>query len=319
MIDRPRFIVSHAPFWHDGSRISLRNYHIMLATLPALLAGILYYGVAAVGVVALAVSSAIFWEMLVNALARRPQTVGDGHAALTGLLFGLLLPANFPWWALLVGTFLAIVIGKLVYGGLGCNPFNPVVVAIAALSISWKHLMDFNIALQNFDMPFDMFYPLTALKYFGTPAVEHHSALGLLLGQQAGGIGATFGLGLILGGVYLLARGFIRWEISLGFIAGVVVTALLFHLINGAQYAGPVFHVLTGYTLIGAFFLATDDSSSPVNLLPMLIYGAGAGILTVLIRNIGAYVDGVILAILVMNLVNPLLDKIRPQAIGKVV
>ena len=318
MIDRPKFIVSHAPFWHDGSRISTRNYHIMLATLPALLAGIFYYGVAAVGVVALSVSSAIFWELLINRLSRKPETIGDGHAALIGLLFAMLLPANFPWWALLVGTFFAVVIGKAVYGGLGCNPFNPVVVAIAALGLSWKELLDFNVALQHFDLNFAMLYPLTALKYFGTQAVEHYSALDLLLGRQSGGIGATFGLGLILGGAYLLLRGFIRWEISLSFIAGVMVTALLFNLADGSRFAGPAFHVLTGYTLIGAFFLATDDSSSPVNLIPMLIYGAGAGILTVLIRNIGAYVDGVIFAILVMNLVNPLLDKIRPQAIGKV-
>jgi electron transport complex protein RnfD len=139
------------------------------------------------------------------------------------------------------------------------------------------------------------------------------------MGQQSGGIGATFGLGLIIGGIYLIIRGFIRWEISVSFLAGVVITALFFNISDPARYAGPVFHLLTGYTLIGAFFLATEDSSSPVNFIPMLIYGAGAGIMTVLIRNIGAYIDGVVFAILLMNLVNPLLDKIRPKALGKVV
>ncbi len=140
----------------------------------------------------------------------------------------------------------------------------------------------------------------------------------VLMGQQTGGIGSTFGLGLIFGGMYLIARGFIRWEISLSFLAGVFITALLFNLNNSNLYAGPFFHLFTGYTLIGAFFLATEDSSSPVNFIPMLIYGVGAGIMTVLIRNIGFYVDGVVFAILLMNLINPICDKIRPKALGKV-
>jgi electron transport complex protein RnfD len=117
-----------------------------------------------------------------------------------------------------------------------------------------------------------------------------------------------------------MARGFIRWEISVSFLVGVFFTALLFTMFGEeGKYAGPLFHLFTGYTLIGAFYLATEDSSSPVNFIPMLIYGAGCGIMTILIRNIGAYVDGVVLSILLMNLANPLIDKIRPQALGKVV
>jgi electron transport complex protein RnfD len=133
-----------------------------------------------------------------------------------------------------------------------------------------------------------------------------------------GGIGATCGLALILGGVYLIARGLMRWEIPLAYIAGIVITAAIFHTADASHYAGPMFHLLTGYTLIGAFFLATDDSSSPVNPVPMLIYGAMGGVMTILIRNIGAYPDGTLYAILVINLINPLIDKIRPKAIGKV-
>ena len=120
-----------------------------------------------------------------------------------------------------------------------------------------------------------------------------------------------------LGGVYLMARGFMRWEIPVAYIAGIVVTAAIFHIAHPTAYAGPTFHLLTGYTLIGAFFLATDDSSSPVNTVPMLIYGAMGGLMTILIRNIGAYPDGTMYAILVINLINPLIDKIRPKAIGK--
>jgi electron transport complex protein RnfD len=139
------------------------------------------------------------------------------------------------------------------------------------------------------------------------------------MGEQIGGIGATFGLGIIIGGCYLIARGFIRWEISVSFLAGIFFTALIFNGFDPSRFAGPFFHLCTGYTLIGAFFLATEDSSSPTNIIPMIIYGAGGGVLTMLIRNIGVHVDGVIFSVLIMNIINPLLDKIRPKAIGKVV
>jgi electron transport complex protein RnfD len=112
--------------------------------------------------------------------------------------------------------------------------------------------------------------------------------------------------------------GFIRWEISISFLAGVFVTALLFYIADSNRFADPLFHLCTGYTLMGAFFLATEDSSSPVNFVPMLIYGAGCGVLAVLIRSVGMFPDGVVFAILIMNMVNPLLDKIRPKALGKV-
>jgi electron transport complex protein RnfD len=231
----------------------------------------------------------------------------------------MLLPASSPWWLVVTGTFVAVVIGKQIFGGIGGNPFNPVLIGIAILTLSWKDYFDFNEMLVNYDLGYNMFYPLAAVKYFGTFAVDSITTVDLLFGRQSGGLGSTFGLGLILGGVYLIVRGFIRWEISASFLAGVFVTALIFNATDSARYAGPIFHIFTGYTLIGAFFLATEDSSSPVNFIPMLIYGAGAGIMTVLIRNIGAYVDGVVFAVLLMNLVNPLVDKIRPKALGKVV
>jgi len=319
MNNQKKFIVSHAPFWHDGSNIFERNYHIMLAALPAVILGLMQYGMPAVGVVCLSVSSAIFWEYVMNRATKRPITIGDGQAALIGLLFAMLLPATMPWWAVITGTFVALVIGKQIFGGIGGNPFNPAVLAVAMLMVSWKSLFDFNEALLTYDLGFTMVYPLAALKSFGVSAVASTKPLDLLLGRQVGGIGSTFGLGLIAGGLYLIARGFIRWEISFSFLAGVFITALLFNIIDPARYADPFFHLLTGYTLIGAFFLATDDSSSPVNLVPMLIYGACGGVMTVLIRNIGAWIDGAMLAILVANLLNPLLDKIRPKAIGKVV
>jgi electron transport complex protein RnfD len=188
------------------------------------------------------------------------------------------------------------------------------------LVISFKGVFDFDESLRHYDLGFAMAYPLAQLKYFGTAAIGKYSLGDLFMGKQAGAVGSTFGLGLTVGGVYLILRGYIRWEISLSFLAGVFVTALLFNILGEAgKYAGTFFHIFTGYTLVAAFFLVPEDSSSPVNFIPMLLFGALAGLLTVLIRNVGAYVDGVPFSILLMNLANPLLDKIRPKAIGKVV
>ncbi len=318
MNNRSKLLVSHAPFIHNGSRISDRSYLTMLAALPAVIFGVLTYGFPALGVVSLSVATAIGWELIMNRVTGRPVSIGDGSAALVGLIFAMLVPATLPWWAVVVGTFFAIVIGKQVFGGIGANPFHPALVAVAILMVSWKGLFDFNQALVDYDTGFNMAYPLWVLKNFGLDAIDVYTLPALLIGKQSGGIGATFGIGLILGGLFLMLRGIIRWEVSVSFLAGVFITALIFNFADSTRYAGPFFHLLTGYTLIGAFFLAPEDATSPVNFFPMLIYGAGAGVFTVLIRNIGAYADGVVFALLFMNAINPLLDKIRPAAIGKV-
>ena len=319
MLEQKKLIVSHAPFWHNGSRITNRSYHTMLAALPAVLAGVYYFGIPALGVVCLSVATAMLWELAFNRVTKQPITIGDGNAALIGLLLAMLFPATMPWWAVITGTFIAVVIGKQIFGGIGSNAFNPVALAVAIMMISWADLFNFDGMLLNYDFNFAAVYPLAIAKHFGSASLESMRLGDLLMGRQIGGLGTTFGLGLILGGCYLMLRGFIRPEISLTFLAGVYMTALLFNLIDPVRFAEPGIHILSGYTLIGAFFLATEDGSSPVNPIPMLIYGAAGGIMTVLIRNIGAYVDGVILAILLINLISPLLDKIRPQALGKVV
>ena len=254
MHNQKLLISSHAPYWHDRSSLTAKSYHIMLAALPAAAMGLYQYGAPALGVLAFSISCAMIWELAMNFATKRTVSIGDGNAALIGLLFGMLLPATTPWWTVLVGTFVAIVIGKQIYGGLGCNPFNPVMVALAIITLSWKNLVDFNQALVNYDFGFEMVAPLTAIKYLGASASSSYSLVGLLMGQQTGGIGSTFGLGLIIGGVYLILRGYIRWEISLSFIVGIFVTALLFNFSDPDKYAGPLFHLLTGYTLIGAFF-----------------------------------------------------------------
>ena len=312
-----KLTVSHAPFWHNGSSISTKSWNILLASLLAVIPGCYQYGMAAVGVVTIAISSAIIWELLINLISRRPVSVGDGNAALIGMMFAMMLPATTPWWAVVTGTFFAVVIGKEIFGGIGANPFNPAVLAMTIVMLSWADLFDFNAALLNYQFDFNTIYPLVLSKSFGASAVENFALIDLLFGKQIGGIGSTFGIGLIAGGVYLMIRGYIRWEITISFLIGIFASALFFNILNPELYAGPGFHLLTGYTLIAAFFLATEDSSSPVNFISMLIYGLLGGVLTVMIRNIGVHIDGVLYAVLIINLVNPLLDKIRPKALGK--
>ncbi len=317
MNNKTKLIVSHAPFWHDGDSICKMNLHIMLAAVPAVIFGIVQFGMPALGVILLAVSCSMFFELIMNFATKRSLSIGDFDAALLGLLFGMMLPATTPWWVVVTGTLVIIVLGKQIYGGLGANPFNPVIVGIAILIISWPGYFDVDLALLNYDFNFKALAPLAALKHQGVSAVDLFTIKGLFLGQQVGAIGSTFGLGLVLGGIFLIIKGYIRWEITISYIAGVIVTALIFKMSNSQNFAGPMFHLFSGYTLIGAIFLANENSSSPVNFIPMLIYGFLGGFLVILIRNIGAYPDGTVFAILLINLVNPLIDRIRPKALGR--
>ncbi len=313
-----KLTVSHAPFWHDGDSLFKMNLNILLALLPAAIFGIIQFGAPALGVVALSISTAMLWELVMNLMAKKPLTVGDLDSAVIGMIFGIMLPATSPFWLVVVGTFVAVVIGKMIFGGIGANPFNPALIGMSFLMLSWRVMFDFDAAYVNYDFGFTALAPLAALKFQGAAAIANLFPIGdLIMGKQVGAIGSTFGLGIILGGIYLILRGYIRWEISISFILGIIVTAFCFNMANPQVYGGPVIHLFSGYTLLGAFFLATENSSSPVNKIPMFIYGFSAAAMIILMRNIGIYEDGTVLAILLLNLVSPLVDNIRPKALGK--
>lgn len=315
-MNNTKLIVSHAPFWHDGDSLLQMNLNIMLATLPAVFCGIMVFGAPAFGVLALSLSSAMAWELIANIVSKQEKSIGNLDAALIGLLFGMMLPAITPWWVIFVGTFVAVVIGKSIFGGVGANPFNPALLGMAILMLSWPVYFDADASLVGYEFNFMELAPPAAVKY-KIAAASDFPLSDLIMGRQVGAVGSTFGLGIIIGGIYLILRGYIRWEISVSFILGIIIPAFLFNLANSEAYAGPLFHLFSGYTLLGAFFLATESSSSPVNKIPMLIYGFSGGLMIILMRNVGVYVDGTVLAILLVNLMNPIVDNIRPKALGK--
>lgn len=316
-MNNTKLIISHAPFWHDGDCLFQLNLNVILALLPAAIFGILQFGAPALGVIALGISTAMLWEVIMNLISKQTFSIGNMESAVIGLLFSLMIPATTPWWVVVCGTFVAVVIGKYIFGGIGANPFHPTLVAMAILMMSWPVYFDFDAAYVNYEFPYTELAPLAALKFMGASVTDQFPVGSLLMGQEVGGIGSTFGLGIIIGGIYLILRGYTRWEIVVSFIAGILITSGLFYANNSEAYASPLFHLFSGYTLLGAFFLATENSSSPVNCIPMLIYGFLGGLMIILMRNVGAYADGTVLAILLINLVNPLIDNIRPKALGK--
>lgn len=304
--------VSAPPFWHCGRTVHTNRYHMLLALVPVVAMAVWHWGLPAARVMALAVSTGVLVEMLCQKIMRRDYAVNDFSAVVACLLFAMLLPAAAPWWLVMLGSALCITLGKMAFGGLGTNPVNTTLVGWALLFLSWPVLMDPN-AMQ---LSTDFIDPLVRLKYFGAAAVADISALDLILGKQIGGLGAAQIAGVFLGGSYLAARGIIRWEIVLSFFVGVVGVAAIYNTINPALYASPLFHLCTGSTLLGGFFLATEPASSPDRQIPMMIYGLMGGALVIIIRVYGVYTDGVPFAILLINLLTPQLDRIRPRPFG---
>ncbi|MDX9962581.1 RnfABCDGE type electron transport complex subunit D [Desulfobacter postgatei] len=312
-----KLIVSHAPFWHSGDSLFKQNLNFIIALLPAAIFGILKFGAPALGVLTLAASSAMLWEVVMAVISKRKVAIADMESAVIGLLFGMMVPATMPWWVVITGTFVAIVLGKFVFGGTGGNPFHPTLVGIAILTMSWPAFLDFDTAYVSYQFNFTPLAPLAALKSQGPSALSLFSNFDLLMGNEVGGIGSTFGLGIIIGGIYLILKGYTRWEVVVSFIVGILITSTLFYVLHPDKYAPPLFHLFSGYTLLGAFFLAVENSSSPVYRIPMFVYGFLGGLMIILVRNIGIYPDGTVLSILLINLVNPLIDVIKPKALGK--
>jgi electron transport complex protein RnfD len=308
----PILTVSVPPHVHCGRSIRRYMTDTLIALLPAAIMSVIIFGVEALRVMALSCAVAVIAEFLLNRMMKREQSVDDYSALLTGLLFSFLLPASSPWWLVVVGSFGSIALGKMIFGGLGGSPLCPPLVGWAACRISWGNYMDTNATMLSSQLA----APLQQLKYFGSDAVSSIPLSDLILGHQLGGLGAVHVAALLLGAAYLLLRGHVKWEVPAGFIAGLLLVAWVYRLIDPTVYAPPLFHLLAGGTVFGAFFLATDPSSSPIGRLPAILFGLMAGAMVIVIRVYGLYPDGVPFAILLANLFTPLLDRIRPKPFG---
>jgi electron transport complex protein RnfD len=317
----PRFVVSSSPHVHDGRTVAQIMRLVIIALAPAALFSIYIFGLDALRVIAISVVSAAVFELVSRKVMKRNVTLRDGSAALTGLLLAMNLPSTSPWWLIVVGNLFAIVIAKQLYGGLGYNPFNPALVGRVVLLISfpvnmtarWVTASRFGADAVTTATPLTRMKESLATLGHIDMAFGKKEILDLLIGNRAGCLGETSVILLALGGLFLI------WKrvISVMFIGAVWAMTGVFHLIDPARYANPIFHVITGGLFIGAFFMATDYVTSPVTKNGMLIFGAGCGVITVLIRLWGAYPEGVSFAILLMNATTPLIDRYtRPKVFG---
>jgi electron transport complex protein RnfD len=320
-----RLIVSASPHVHNGMDVPRVMRDVVLALVPGVLVGIWFFGMDAARVLLLATLGCIATEWAFNKMLGRKGTVSDWSAALTGILLAMNLPSNSPWWMVLVGSLVAIGLGKAIYGGLGYNPFNPALAARVFLLISFPVQMTRWVVPQGIQTPFDAATgatPLGAAKEaasLGKPLAEAGLPTNaqMLLGDMGGSFGEVSALALLAGGLYLLWRGHIRWQIPVGFIGTTVLITGIAHLAAPDKYLDPLVHVLAGGLILGAFFMATDMVTSPVTRRGMLIFGVGCGLLTAVIRLWGGYPEGVSFAILLMNATTPLIDRYtKPRVFG---
>jgi len=306
-------IVSMSPHLRGTTSVERMMLTTVLGLAPAAAAGLYFFGLRALLVMVIAMATALVVETLIEALTHRPLTFRDGHALVIGLLLALVLPPSAPWWLVMVGATVAIVLGKMVFGGLGTYPFNPVLVAWVVLTLSWPARMERFFAPHTTEQ---VLTPLMALKE--DPALFYsYDLTSLFLGAKAAAVGTGCGVAILIGGLWVLIRGMIRWHIPVAFLLGVALVAGILNVINPDLYPPVTFHLVSGGVLLGAFFLAPEPTTSPVTPTGMLVFGFLAGVLTMIIRMWGADSDGSFYAILIMNAATPLCNYLTPPVYGR--
>jgi electron transport complex protein RnfD len=310
--DATQLVVSNSPHIRGKETISKIMAQVFIALMPAALAAVWFFGFAALKVMVLCTVGCIVVEEIWNKLAGRKPTWKDGSAALTGLLLAMNLAANAPWWICILGSLLAIGLGKQLFGGLGFNPFNPALVARVALLIGFPSLMTSWVVPNPGN--FSACDAMTGATPLGAQGEAVASLGDLFIGNVGGCIGETSALALLLGGLFLLARKLIKWQVPVAFIGTVALISGIVHAVNPALTPPPLYHILAGGLMIGAFFMATDMVTSPMTTNGALIFGFGCGLITAVIRIWGGYPEGVSFSILFMNALTPLIDR---YTIGK--
>ena len=327
-----KLIVSLSPHAHGTDSVERNMYGVIIALLPTLLVSFCYFGLGSLVVCATSVAACMFFEWAIaKYLMHRQPTLADGSAMITGLLLGLNLPSNFPVWMILVGALVAIGIGKMSFGGLGCNPFNPAIVARCFLLVSFPVAMTSWPKAGQWLSYTDATTGATPLSVMqaaiksGDASVlsQLPSSVNMLLeplstGYGAGSIGEVSVVALLVGLAYMLWRRIITWHIPVSILLTVGVLSALLHWANPI-YAHPLQVLMSGGLLLGAIFMATDYVTSPMTRRGQLIYGVAIGALTIIIRNWGSFPEGMSFAILIMNAFTPLINfYVKPKRFGEV-
>jgi len=307
-MDSVNLKISHAPFVRSKDSVESVMYNVALALAPATAMSVYLFGMPALIVTLVCILSCIAFEWILDAVRKKESNCLDGSALVTGLLLALNVPSNLPIWMLVIGSFIAIAAGKHVFGGLGYNVFNPALVARVFLLIS------FPAAMTSWPVPLSVDMetaasPLGILKTDGLAALGDFTLMDGLFGTMNGSLGETSTIALLLGAAWLFYKRYITVTIPLTMIGSVFIFTGIFYMIDPTTYASPLFHMVTGGLMLGAFFMATDMVTSPLSVRGQIIFGLGCGLLTAIIRLWGGYPEGVSFAILIMNGFVPLLDR----------
>ncbi len=324
-----RIIVSASPHVHSDSTSSKMMYDVLYALIPAFLVSIYVFGVSAIVLTSVAVTSCILIEYLIQKYILKTEvTVSDGSALITGILLAFNLPASLPIWMIIIGSLVSIGIAKLSFGGIGHNIFNPALVGRVFLLVSFPAQMtSWPKPFENTTSLVDAITGETTLGIIkeGLLYGETMSSISerlpeaseLFLGFTSGSAGEMSGLALLIGGLFLLMRKVITWHIPLTILATMGIMTGIFWLVDPEQYANPMIHILSGGAILGAFYMATDLVTSPMTKKGMVVFAFGIGVITVVIRLFGAYPEGISFAILIMNAFVPLIDRyFKPRRFG---
>ena len=290
--------IAVSPHIHGGRSTAGIMRDVLIALLPATVAGTVIFGLRALLVVAICTAACVGFELFFNLITKKELTISDLSAAVTGLLLGLNVPAGTPLWQCVVGSLFAIIVVKCLFGGIGCNLVNPAITARVFMLVAFG-----SMATPSLPTIVDTASGATPLS--APESIGAYSVTDLLLGLRGGSIGETCGVALLIGFVYLLIRRVITWHIPVSFVGCVYVLSFF---IEGMDPVRALTMILSGGLLLGAIFMATDYVTSPSTAAGKIVFGLGAGVLTVLIRYWGVYPEGVSFAILLMNILNPYID-----------
>lgn len=318
-----KLLISPSPHIHSGDSIEKNMYGVLIALIPAFICSVVFFGMGAIIVTLTSVIACLFFEYVIQKfILKRQPTIWDGSALITGVLLAFNVPSNLPVWIIIIGALVAIGIGKMSFGGLGCNIFNPALVGRVFLLISFPVQMTTWPLAQGFNSSYvdaaTGATPLSLLKEAVKSGQSVNSVLtddgfvgygNMLLGNMSGSLGEVAAFALLIGFAYMLVRKIITWHIPVTIFLTVFIFSGILNVCDPEQFANPLFHLLSGGLMLGAIFMATDYVTSPMSHKGMIIYGAGIGVLTVLIRQFGAYPEGMSFAILIMNAFTPLINR----------